>query len=153
MPAEFPINTTNQLVQVASQHTGFDMVSAAEANDEIQALLRRLNLGVQDSFAAGGVHAMETLTTPEGYVIMQQKYARWISRQIVELNLVSCEFLAFDLLEDGSRARAYTIEKWVYVYADGRAVSTPGSVNGYNLQWTDGQWRVGSAATYSVEGD
>jgi hypothetical protein len=150
MLPEFPLNSTNQLVQAAKGCTYVGDPAAPEANEHIQRLLQAFNLGVQASFAAGGVQALQPLTTADGYVRMQKKYAGWISRGVVELNLVSCEFLAFNLTGD-NQARAYTFEKWVFVYADGKSVPTAGSVDGYVLEYADGGWRVKSVMTYAPE--
>ncbi|MCE5209731.1 MAG: hypothetical protein LLG42_15675 [Chloroflexi bacterium] len=145
MPPQFPINSTNQLVQSAKsdQHTLF------EIGRQIQALLQKFNLSVQGSFSAGGVQGLEQLTTASGYEIMQKKYSNWINRQVVALNLASCEFLSFNLTADQNHAKAFTFEKWVFVYADGKTVPTAGSVDGYDLRQVDGQWRVDSARTYA----
>lgn len=150
MPADFPVNSTNQIIQAAQGCGGVPTLT--DADRQIQALLKEFNLGVQGSFAAGGVEGMRRLTTPEGYQVMQKKYATWMSRQVTELNLVSCEFLAFNLTGDG-KARAWTFEKWIFVYADGKTLPTAGSVDGYDLQQIDGEWRVVSARTYAAEAE
>ncbi len=150
MPAEFPRNSTNQIVQAATACA--DVKTLSDTDHQIQALLREFNLGVQASFSADGVQGMQQFTTAEGYQVMQKKYANWMSRQVTALNLVSCEFLAFNLT-GGGKARAWTFEKWIFEYADGKTFPTAGSVDGYDLEQVNGQWRVVSARTYAAEAD
>ena len=153
MSERFPINSTNQIVQFSAEKANTAAQSLIDCSRQIQALLQTFNQGVQNSFKDGGMQGLQAYTTPDGYVRMQEKYATWTKRQVTELNLVSCEFLSFNLAPDKTHARAYTFEKWVFVYADGKTVPTAGSVDGYDLELHEGTWRVHTAVTYAASPD
>ncbi len=150
MPHRFPTTSTNRLVQSAREDTTADHQTLFDTDQEIQTLLQKFNQGVEGSFSAGGMQGMIEYTTTAGFARMQEKYALWTNQQVTALNLVSCEFLSFDLSADQKHAKAYTFEKWVFVYADGKEVPTAGSVDGYDLHQIDGRWRVDSARTYAT---
>jgi hypothetical protein len=122
------------------------------ANLAIQSLLKQFNLGVEGSFRLGGMDHMQPLCTAGGFGRMQQKYSAWRERRISELNLVDCDFLAFDLdPARADRARAFTFEKWVFVYENGERFATQGSVDFYELHQEEGNWKVDSAVTFARE--
>ena len=150
MPHRFINTSTNILVKAAREGTQNSNQHQLDTDQQIQALLQVFNQGVEASFSAGGVGGLREYTTAEGYKRMQEKYARWTNQQVTALNLVSCEFLAFDLDPKQQTAKAFTFEKWVFKYADGKEVPTAGAVDGYILQCIDGQWRVDSARTYAL---
>ena len=159
MTEKFPINTTQStlacgrkiaetlasaqpenktLRQLADQYLELE-----KNNIEIQSLLHDFNLGVQGSFPAGGVQGMTSVCSAKGHALMQKKYTGWRQKGVKALNLVECNFLAYNLQADNaSRARAFTFEKWVFVYENGEEVFTQGSIDRYDLVRQDDGWKM-----------
>ena len=146
MPHRFRTTTTNLL---AEDPGNLELHELAETDRSLKSLLLNFNLAVEASFKAGGMEAMAAWCTPAGVERMKGKYANWRKQQISALNLVRCDFLSFDLVEDGQRAQVFTYEKWVFVYEDGREVATSGSVDGYDIHLTADGWRVDSVTFYA----
>jgi hypothetical protein len=150
MSALFGENTTQEIIR--SLENGERPAALLAARHAIQDLLQNFNPGVEASFRLGGMDHMQPLCTAAGFERMQQKYAAWRARNISALNLVSCDFLSFDLDDSHpDRATAFTFEKWVFVYENGEFIPTRGSVDFYELRLEDGFWKVDSAVTYARE--
>ena len=149
MPHRFHTTSTNRLVALSAQPSLPEYQFLMQVNRQLQDLILRFNLGVEGSFSAGGMHGLVACCTPDGLKRMEEKYTNWTSQQVKALNLVSCDFLSFDLSDDGQRAAIFTYEKWVFVYADSRQVATSGSVDGYDVHLADGAWRVDSVTFYA----
>jgi hypothetical protein len=149
MPQRFHTTSTNRIIALSAQPNLAEFQFLLQANRQLQDLIMRFNLGVEGAFPAGSMHGMAACCTAGGLERMQGKYANWTDHGIITLKLVSCDFLSFDLMEDGQRAAVYTYEKWVFIYADGRQEATSGSVNGYDVHRVDGTWRVDSVTFYA----
>jgi hypothetical protein len=170
MTSQFPTNTSQALLQAGItlaegllssksikemdmlRQQASQLLSRSTADAGIQQTLHQFNLGVQNSFQSGGVQGLKDLCTVDGYTRMQTKYSGWRQKQICALNLVLCDFLAFNLVEDNlTSAAAFTFEKWVFVYENGEEVHTRGSIDGYDLRCEDGVWKVNSVETFARE--
>lgn len=151
MPQRFPATSTYQMLELASKPDQQEFQRLLEIDHRIQNLLMKFNLGVDASFSEGGMAGLKEFTTPAGFARMQEKYAGWSSQGVKALHLVSCHFLSFILDPDQARARAFTFEKWVFIYTDGREVHTQGSIDGYDLHLVNGEWLVDSVQFYPPE--
>lgn len=149
MPHRFHTTSTNRIVHLSSRPDLPEYQCLVQINRQLQDLILRFNLGVEGSFSAGGMQGLKSCCTPEGLERMNGKYANWTAQGVKALNLVSCDFLSFDLSEDGQRAAVFTYEKWVFLYADGRQVATSGSVDGYDVHLEGDTWRVDSVIFYA----
>ena len=149
MDARFPTNTTNALVQ-AMQAADETTRVWLETDSAVKALIQTFNLGVEGSFAAGGVQALAAVCTAAGYANMQKKFLGWRGNHIQSLQLVSCDFLAFHLTIP-DEAEVFTFEKWVYTYEDGRQVFTQGSVDHYLLARKADGWKVKFVENFTCE--
>jgi hypothetical protein len=145
----FHTTSTNRIVALSPQPSLPEYQFLMQINRQLQDLILRFNLGVEGSFSADGMHGLKTCCTPDGLKRMEEKYTHWTGQQITALNLVSCDFLSFDLSDDGQRASVFTYEKWVFNYADGRQVATSDSVDGYDVHLADDAWRVDSVTFYA----
>lgn len=148
MPQRFHTTSTNRIIQLAGQPGSLEYLHLLEVNRKLLDLLIRFNLGVENSFRVGGMQGLAECCTAAGLKRMEVKYTNWRAATVAELNLVSCDFLSFDLLEK-DRARVFTFEKWVFVYEDGRQAPTAGSVDGYDVHLVNGLWRVDSVTFYA----
>jgi hypothetical protein len=153
MPHRFHTTSTNRIIQLAGQPDQVEFQRLREIDRQLQNLILNFNLGVEGSFSAGGMQGLKDCCTAAGLVRMQEKYSNWAGQQVAALNMVSCDFLSFDLFPEQNRARVFTFEKWVFVYADGRQAPTEGSVDGYDVHLVDGQWRVDSVKFYAPNPD
>lgn len=169
MDTRFPGNNTNNLLATGkhlaellvtgiTDETKAGAIDLAEKmtlggklDDEIQKTIQLFNNGVQNSFKAGGVDGLKPYTTASGFERMQGRYSAWRERKIAELNLVSCQFLAFNVLPGGKQMEAYTFEKWVFVYENGESVPTRGSIDGYDFRLEDDGWRIEKVETFARE--
>lgn len=148
MPHRFHTTSTNRIIQLAGQPGSPEYIHLLEVNRKLLDLLIRFNLGVENSFRAGGMQGLAECCTSAGLKRMEAKYTNWRAAAVAELNLVSCNLLSFDLLEK-DRARVFTFEKWMFVYEDGRQVPTAGSVDGYDVHLVNSLWRVDSVTFYA----
>lgn len=149
MPHRFHTTTTNRLVQLASKPDHEDFHRLFEMDRQIQNQILKFNLGVENSFTQGGIQGLQECCTPAGLERMQQKYDNWKSQQVIALNLLSCDFLSFNLTPNQERATAFTFEKWAFVYSGGKEIQTGGSVDGYELHLLHSQWLIDSVIFYA----
>ena len=149
MPQRFHTTSTNRVIALSAQPHLAEFQFLLQVNRQLQDLIMRFNLGVERAFAAGGMHGLKPCCTPAGLERMQGKYTHWTDHGIIALNLVSCDFLSFDLMDDGQRATVFTYEKWIFVYADGQQEATSGSVDGYDVHRVNDTWRVDSVTFYA----
>ncbi|HPH95839.1 MAG TPA: hypothetical protein PKW33_10580 [Anaerolineaceae bacterium] len=151
MPQRFHTTSTNELAHLAGQTVPPEAKPLVEADCRIQNLILRFNLGIEKAFVAGGMLDLRDCCTQVGLERMEAKYKGWRAQKISALNLVSCDFLSFDLTPDGTKARVFTFEKWIFTYEDGRKVPTAGSVDCYEVHRVQDRWRVDSVTFYAPQ--
>lgn len=151
MPQRFHTTSTNRIIQLTQPSANAELDDMLEINRQIQRLIENFNLGVEGSFTAGGMQGLKNFCTPAGLARMQEKYTGWKKQSIAALNLVSCDFLSFDLNTEKDLAHVFTFEKWVFVREDGTETYTEGSVDGYEMHFSDGRWLVDSVKFYAPE--
>ena len=169
MSTRFPGNNTNNLLatgrhladllvngisaenQAGAAELAAHMIEGCKLDDEIQKTIQLFNNNVENSFKVGGIDGVKPYTTASGFERMHGRFAAWRERKIAELNLVSCQFLAFNILPGGRQMEAYTFEKWVFVYENGESVPTKGSIDGYDFRLEDDGWRIEKVETFARE--
>lgn len=149
MPHRFHITSTNRMIQLSYTADREEFSKLYKIDQQIQELILKFNLGVERMFSDGSTQGLTDCCTSAGLARMQVKFNNWTNQKIKALNLVSCDFLSFDLAMENGRATAFTFEKWIFVYTAGKEVPTTGSVDGYDIHLVNGLWRVDSVKFYA----
>jgi len=126
------------------------------AHLEIKTLLEEYNrIFGQAILTQGGVQALFSLCTHQGFKEAEQLYVANMQYQVSHQELVAFELLSVKLVTQISTevsssstkevhqqwAEVYTYEKWITVYQTGRKAGQE-MVDRYQIIWQDGSWKI-----------
>lgn len=122
---------------------------------EIKTLVEEYNRRLGQAILQGGVHALFSLCTHQGFKEVEQLYAGSVQYQVSHQELVAFDLLSVKLITQTwteespvsakvmsqQWAEAYTYEKWITVYQTG-AKSEQEVINRYQILRQDESWKI-----------